>query len=245
MQAEPRAQLALLDIATLDQQAVQLRHRKQTLPVLTQLSQLAKQRTLLLEQIVAAATKVGDAQAELDRVLADLEPANARLKRNQEMIDAGSVPAKSLTALIDETNHLRGRIGELEDAQLEAMENVDVLTAASDELTRQRSELEDQMRTLIAERDAAAGQIDDELAANRAQRAHTAKGVPADLLDLYDKITARLGSGAAELRDRHCTGCGLELDVAERARHAGAAPDAVLRCEECGRILVRTGRSGL
>jgi len=35
------------------------------------------------------------------------------------------------------------------------------------------------------------------------------------------------------------------LDVSELKRQATAAPDQVLRCEECGRILVRTESSGL
>ena len=53
------------------------------------------------------------------------------------------------------------------------------------------------------------------------------------------------GTGAAELRARRCTGCGLELDMSELKKHATASPDLVLRCEECGRILVRTEQSGL
>jgi predicted nucleic acid-binding Zn-ribbon protein len=56
---------------------------------------------------------------------------------------------------------------------------------------------------------------------------------------------SRGGVGAAELRQRRCTGCQLEINAAELREFAAAAEDEVLRCEECGRILIRTVNSGL
>jgi len=68
--------------------------------------------------------------------------------------------------------------------------------------------------------------------------------VPGDLLALYAKIGASHGGvGAAELRQRRCTGCQLEVNAADLRRFAAAPPSEVLRCEECGRILVRTRAS--
>jgi predicted nucleic acid-binding Zn-ribbon protein len=70
--------------------------------------------------------------------------------------------------------------------------------------------------------------------------------VPDDLLALYDKLRAQKGGvGAAELRQRRCTGCQLNIDNAELAVISAAPDDQVIRCEECQRILVRTPESGL
>ena len=67
-----------------------------------------------------------------------------------------------------------------------------------------------------------------------------------DLLALYAKIrTSAGGVGAAELRQRRCGGCQLELNQVDLARIKAAPPDEVLRCEECRRVLVRTAESGL
>ncbi len=67
-----------------------------------------------------------------------------------------------------------------------------------------------------------------------------------DLLALYDKIRATSGGiGAAELRQRRCGGCRLELNQVDLARIKAAPPNEVLRCEECRRILVRTPESGV
>ena len=70
--------------------------------------------------------------------------------------------------------------------------------------------------------------------------------VPEDLLALYEKLRAANGGvGAAALRQRRCEGCRLELNTTEINRIRAAAADEVVRCEECGRILVRTADSGL
>ena len=60
-------------------------------------------------------------------------------------------------------------------------------------------------------------------------------------------VTARrLAEGTvAPIRQRRCEGCRLQLDPVEISRIRSAAPDLVIRHEECRRILVRTTDSGL
>ena len=72
-----------------------------------------------------------------------------------------------------------------------------------------------------------------------------AAAIPADLLKAYTKDLERSGIGAAELRHGRCTGCQLQLNPADLMGLRAAADDAVVRCEECNRILVRTSESGL
>ena len=78
------------------------------------------------------------------------------------------------------------------------------------------------------------------------ERSTIAVGLPADLLALYEKLRAQKdGVGAAALRRRECEGCRLTLNASDLGIIAKAPTDEVLRCEECNRILVRTGESGL
>jgi predicted nucleic acid-binding Zn-ribbon protein len=80
----------------------------------------------------------------------------------------------------------------------------------------------------------------------QAGRRPLAADLPADLVGLYDKIRESSGGiGAAMLRHGRCEGCRLELSGGDKARVKAAAPDEVVRCEECRRILVRTAESGL
>jgi predicted nucleic acid-binding Zn-ribbon protein len=98
----------------------------------------------------------------------------------------------------------------------------------------------------IAERDRQLAALDGEMGGLRGERAVLVPLIPADLLTLYHRIGASHGGvGAAELRQRRCTGCQLEINAADLRAFSAAPEDEVLRCEECGRILIRTPQSGL
>ncbi|MGH9281886.1 MAG: zinc ribbon domain-containing protein, partial [Acidimicrobiales bacterium] len=72
------------------------------------------------------------------------------------------------------------------------------------------------------------------------ERATCAGAVPTDLLATYEKLRARLGGiGAARLVGPSCTGCHLTLPAQELARIKREALDALILCDQCGRILIR------
>ncbi len=76
------------------------------------------------------------------------------------------------------------------------------------------------------------------------KRAAVAAELPDDLITMYQKLRERNGGiGAAPLVGKRCMGCRMELAPSDLGKFKAAAPDAVLRCEECGRILVRTPES--
>ena len=102
-----------------------------------------------------------------------------------------------------------------------------------------------ELRALLAARAEQVAVLDAELAERNAERVGVAAELPGDLLELYDRIRVKSGSGAAALIRRRCSGCQLEATAADLTRYRSAPPDEVLRCEECNRILVRTAESGL
>ena len=144
-----------------------------------------------------------------------------------------------------EIEHLEGRIAKLEDADMEAMQVVEDATRDRDTLIAQRSEIEDRIRALMAKRDSQFTDLDAEIGERRDERSAHSRLLPSDLVTLYDRLSGRMGVGAAELKARRCTGCQLEANLADLRRYASAKPNQVLRCEECDRILVRTKESGL
>lgn len=246
MQAEALAQRALLDLATIDTQRARLAHRLRSLPETNQLAELNKQRLAAGEAVVAAETALGDLNLELERLESDITPAKQRLERNKQRSTDGSVgDSKALRALLDEIDHLTGRIAKLEDDQLDLMQQVEDQTIELGRIRDARAAIEGRMRDLLGSRDTATAEINAELADLTTERADVAGRIEAPLLALYQKIADRQVTGAAELRARRCSGCSLEVDAASLRRFADASPDEVLRCEECGRILVRTGESGL
>lgn len=114
------------------------------------------------------------------------------------------------------------------------------------ELSERLAAVQAKVDDATARRDQAAAQLDTEAAAVTKEREVVAGSIPADLLKLYDKLREKEGGvGAAKLFQRRCEGCRLELNITELNEVRAAAPDAVVRCENCRRILVRTAESGL
>ncbi|MCW3156769.1 zinc ribbon domain-containing protein [Micropruina sonneratiae] len=247
MQAAATAQSKLLDVQSVDTAIAQLEHRRRSLPELALIAEKQQERRRQGEELIAANTAVSDLELELDKAESDLEPVRQRLERDQQRVDSGSVTdPKQLNALLDEIAHLKRRISDLEDVQLEVMERHEQATAVRDGITAARAAGEGELRALLAARDEQLGELDAELAQHRGVREAAAAQLPAELLDLYDRIRARSGGiGAAALVRRRCSGCQLEANSSDLARYRAAAADEVLRCEECNRILVRTADSGL
>lgn len=103
MKAAAQDQWKLLDLAQTDRRIAQAEHRRRTLPELAELKDLAVQRRTLAEEVVAKSTALSDAKMEQERIEGDLEPARARMERNQKTVDAGTITDhKALRGLTEE-----------------------------------------------------------------------------------------------------------------------------------------------
>lgn len=184
------------------------------------------------------------AQAKAD---ADVEQVKARRTRDRDRMDAGQITnPKDLERMQHELTSLDRRIATLEDEELEVMEQLEEAQAALTELSGQVSEADDRLSALVTSRDLKAAALDADLDRLKGERATAVEGMPEDLLALYERLRANKdGVGAAELRQRRCNGCQLTIDNAELAVIRAKPSNEVVRCEECQRILVRTGESGL
>lgn len=231
----------------LDARLDALRHQLATIPEAALLAELTARR----EEVDGAArdlrVEVADLTTEQKRADADVEQVKARRERDQAMIDAGSVAdPKALQRMLGELESLQRRISDLEDVEIEVMERLETAQTSLTERTAELEKLDRDIEALGHTRAHKAGELDQEVAAIAAERKTTASGVPADLLALYEKLREQKGGvGAAALRRRECTGCRLSLNPSDLAAIAAAPADDVIRCEECSRILIRTGESGL
>ena len=246
MNADPAAQLALLDLQALDTELAQLAHRRRTLPALAIIVERQNQATELHLRTVELETAVGDIAKEQSRLEADVDVVRQREVRNQQRLDAGGIPAKELSGLEHELETLKRRQGTLEDDVLDVMERRESFETELADARAQEAEVTEQQAVAERDRDTAFAEIDAAVLAKRQARAPLAASIPDDLHDLYDKIRAgHDGVGAAALQQRRCQGCHIELAGSELNEVRNAAPDAIVRCDNCRRILVRTTESGL
>lgn len=245
MKASPQMQARLLDLVDLDTTVNQLAHRLRTLPEQTDIDRMEARLPALQEAVVRTGTEVSDLQREVARAEAAVQLVRDRAARDRQRLESGTGSAKDLQALQHELESLGRRQGVLEDEELEVMERAESAEAAEREARGALDEHSARLAELRAVRDEKAAAIEAEKAEVEGGRAALTAELPADLLALYERLRTQLGSGAAALQQRRCGGCRLDINAVDLGRIRAAAEDEVLRCEECGRILVRTPESGL
>ena len=247
MKADPSAQVKLLDLQQLDSRIDTLRHQRANLPELAELAALAPQRKELDDRLRDRQIQVSDLVDEQKKADRDVEAVKSRRERDQRMLDSGEVRnPKDAERMMHEMQSLERRISDLEDVELEVMERLEATQQDAAVTEKELAELVRRAETLDEARKVKEADFDKEIAALSSEREAEATGLPDDLLGLYAKLRDQKGGvGAAELRAKQCTGCHLTLDAAILRDIAAAPGDDVVRCEECGRILVRTAESGL
>ncbi|WP_173923958.1 zinc ribbon domain-containing protein [Agromyces sp. Marseille-P2726] len=245
MKASPAEQHELLRLQSLDTRMQQLDHRLGSLPQAVPLAELVRSETRVRGTRAEAIGALEDARAELARLESDVAVVEARIARDRDRLQHTS-STKDVAALEAELTALAKRLSDLEDQELAVMERVEATEFALAAVDAERESIAAEIATLEVQRREAAAEIAAERKAAEKDRAAVEAGVPADLLELYEQRRARGGGvGAALLRQRTCGGCTITLTGSDLERVRQAAPDEVLQCPECDRILVRTDESGL
>jgi uncharacterized protein len=231
----------LLAVQEQDTAADQLRHRRDNLPERAALDEHATS----VAEVEAGRTIREERQAELARGQKRLEDEvaslEARIAEVTHLLHSGAVTVpRELQALQHEQESLRRRQDHLETEELEIMEELDPLNEELAGLSEQLANLEADGEKLLQALADAETSIEEELTLVLARRAEAVDGVPAELLETYDRLRPRLGGVAvAPLHGGVCGGCHLGLSAVEMDRIKHQPADALVTCEECGRLLVR------
>lgn len=245
MKASQADQEQLLRLQSLDTRLQQLAHRLGSLPQAAPLADLASRDTAVRGTRSEAVGVLEDARAELTRLESDVAVVEARIARDGDRLQHTS-SVKDVAALESELTALAKRLSDLEEQELVVMQRVEDADVAVASIDLQRAAIVADTAALEAERDEAAGGLAVEREQTERDRAVVAGGVPAELLAFYEQRRTRGGGvGAALLRQRTCSGCTMTLTGSDLEVVRRSAPDDVLQCPECDRILVRTDESGL
>lgn len=246
MLADPADQRTLLTLADLDSEVARVQHAARSLPQHKAIADLMAARKTVADELIAYSTQAGDLELSVRKAEADLVPVKARLERTEQRVADGSVTdPKILRSLTEEVGHLKKRIAELEDVQLEVMSRLEDVSALRDSVAARKESLEKELRAEVTARDEAVAKLSQEAKDLTATRIPVAAKVPQQLIVLYEKLRANTGLGAAMIKAGRCTGCQLQLTLADLDSYRKAPANQVLRCAECNRIVVRTAESGL
>ncbi len=245
MHADPSDQKRLLDLQRADTALIQLTHARKNVPEEATIAQLRKQVNEITDRQAQYSANASDLERDITRVEREIEQVRVRAEKDRDRQLSGSASPKELESLTQELETLARRQSELEDHQLELMEKREeaqqAATADDEVLAQYKADLADAR----AQFEAKLEEIDAKLEEQRASRASVSQDLPQDLIELYEKLRKKQPIAAAVLRHRKCESCRIEQSGGDLAALRAAAANDVMRCDNCGAILVRTQESGL
>lgn len=235
-------QEALLLVQAADTTSDQLHHRRSHAPERAAVAAAEAEAVAAKQAHDVLVTGVGELATRQDELEKQLAATEARAAAVEARLRSGeSTAARDIVRWGEEVDHLRERASTLEDQAFAVLVEREEAEAELSVLAERLSASVDAVRRRRGELATAEVRLDADLARVRADRGTAASGVPGDLLARYDRLRGHLGgTGAARLVDGMCTGCHLALSPRDLDDARRAPEDAVLSCEACGRILVRT-----
>lgn len=244
MKADVVQQRSLVELTELDAEVGRLEHRAKNLAEQQALDAVVSEHLAANDRLATTSIVLEDLEAEVAKFEAEIDSVRQREDKDRTMLDSGSVNAKQLTELQHELETLERRQSSLEDSLLEVMERREELQNDQTAQLSSIDELQSKMSAAQSARDEAVMVIDQSRHQLSSHRAQLAAVLDTDLLTAYEHQRSRGGPGAGLLQGRRCGACRIEIDRGEMSRITAAADDEVLRCPECGAILLRFKESG-
>lgn len=239
MKAAISQQRSLLDLVELDAEMRRVEHRANNLAEQQEFDRAQDEHRIANDQLAVVAIAVEDLDGQIAKLESEIESVRQREDRDRGLLEGGTVNAKQLSELQHELETLERRQASLEDSLLEIMERREELQRKQSEDLARIDTLHNALSAAQLARDAALVEIDNIRQVSATRREELVSHLDADLVALYEKVRAGGGAGAGLLQGRRCGACRIEIDRGEIARITAAADDDVLRCPECGAILLR------
>lgn len=240
MKADLFDQRRLLELQAVDTQLTQLGQRRRKLDADSALDAAQQRLRVLGDKAANLSGDLADLDRDIERVEREVELVTKRAEGDRARMASGAATAKELEGLQSELESLARRQGTLEDDQLELMERREGVESELETIRGQVEEARAVLAAVEADRERQIGDIDAETADASSTREALAINIPDRLVELYERIHAKQPIAAAELVGRRCGSCRIEKPPADMIPIKAAPIDEVLRCEECGCVLIRT-----
>jgi predicted nucleic acid-binding Zn-ribbon protein len=190
-------------------------------------------------KMAAAQARIDAAQHAIEaaeKAAGDLTTKRTRLEAQLKTV----IAPREAEALMHQIATLNAQRGELDDAELTALEEQGEADTELAALAARLPQLEDDAAEHEAVLAAAVAALDAEETDLRGRRPTVAGALSADEMAAYDRARQHFaGVAITRLEGHRCHGCHLDLSPAEmdtvKAVPAGSLPE----CPQCGRFLVR------
>jgi uncharacterized protein len=238
MKAAVAQQRSLLEVAELDAELSKIAHRASHLPQRQDIERMRTDQVAANDRLGALQIALEDLDAQVSRLEAETDAVRQREDRDRSLLQSVA-DAKQLSELQHELETLQRRQSSLEDSLLEVMEHREQLQAQQSAEIAAVEALRTDLAAAQQALDGALGEIDQTRRQYSMRRDELTAALDPELIALYERQRVGGGPGAGPLQGRRCGACRIEIDRGELSRISAAADDDVLRCPECGAILLR------
>ncbi|MPZ52373.1 MAG: hypothetical protein GEU79_06500 [Acidimicrobiia bacterium] len=226
----------LLDVQELDLQLDRLRHERQSLPELDRYKKVANDLSKVEKRLEKEGAELRQLELDTDKADGELTIVESHLEETEKRLFSGGMSARETENMRAQVDQIRTQKGTAEELVLGLLEKLDtsrdiVKTTEGEQATlnQEKESLESQIKGIWK-------RIDAEMERKQQRRDEAVAPVPADLVELYDKLRqSKEGVGIAALANGVCGGCRLSLSALERSEVAEMDPP---RCVHCRRLLV-------
>lgn len=223
-------QTQLVSLKKLESQARELMAGAKAEAIREQLLDLSAKASQML-------TDHEELQRDLKRAENDLDLVVKRIDQDQQRLTQAT-DVKVIAGVQHELETLGKRRSELEDAQLELMERVELSTDSQQQIQAQKQQLQSDLETEleIAKQDLEV--VKQEHSAIAAEVNAAKAQIADDLLELFERLATR-ATAVGVLRGSTCGACNMNLTSTALGQIRAVAEDELARCPECSSILVR------
>ena len=226
----------LLDLQAIDLQIDRLLDQRQSLPELDAYKAAHEQMQAKQGEREDEAATLRQLELDLDKAEGELEILENKLEEHETRLFAGGMSARETEHMRLEVQSLKGQRSALEEKVLGMLEGIDPARAKVDGIDQELAAIGSEKDDLEASIKSQWKTIDAELARKEERKAEALSPIPADLLDLYEKLRGiKEGVAIASYDHGVCGGCHMTLSPAE---HDEAFGSDLPRCVHCRRILV-------
>ena len=227
----------LIELATLEMELRKSRNHLKKLSESDPAEEANQEFLEVSEKLSASRSEREEMELENKRVNEDLELVEARILRDQKLIQESS-NANELDGLQHELETLNKRKGELETELLEKMEQQESVAAVIGQLTAQKQSLRENLDQVEKQHQQQLSDTQTELNNLESKREQLLATLPQGVSDEYQRRAQR-GVPVGLLESSACSACHLNLTATDLASIRSTPIDKLVNCPECQAILIR------
>lgn len=237
MKASQNQQSDLLVLGALDQEIIRTKNAIRELAEQNSVSELRVKQREVASALIDSRNALDSVQLELKRAETDLALVDSRIAKDDERLSRTS-SAKDAQGIAHELEALKKRKNDLEDLELAVMQKNEDLQKHFETATLEKLKLDSEIQKLESTIEAELLKLQSGLGLQETKRTQQAQNLPADLLDLYEKKSAR-SIAVGRLLNRECGACRMTIGATSLAEIEVLPSDEIAICPECQAILVR------